>query len=220
MAARAQVGIGRLDVTGREAHAGSDHGNGASAVREIAAKVPALEDLTDTSHGIYVTVGCLQGGRRRSVVPGHAQCILDVRTPNAATWQETEHALHAVADEVLDPACATHLRLHAHRPAVERTPATEPLIDLVHTAGDALGTPLEFQSSPAAGSSAFAGGLGLPTLDGMGPLGGALMTDHEYVEIDSLALRASVLALALHLLSNPSLSPSNPRVACGRSSHL
>lgn len=36
----------------------------------------------------------------------------------------------------------------------------------------------------------------------MGPAGGALMTDHEYIELSSVAERAALLALMLHLLTS------------------
>ncbi|MBI3108173.1 MAG: M20 family peptidase, partial [Candidatus Rokubacteria bacterium] len=52
--------------------------------------------------------------------------------------------------------------------------------------------------SPAAGSSAFVGPLGVPCMDGMGPAGGDLMTDHEYVRVPSLVERAALLATILH----------------------
>ena len=57
-------------------------------------------------------------------------------------------------------------------------------------------------SSPAAGSSAFAGALGVPTIDGLGPAGGDLMTAGEHVELASLVPRTALLALVISSLSS------------------
>jgi glutamate carboxypeptidase len=43
--------------------------------------------------------------------------------------------------------------------------------------------------------------LGLPTLDGMGPLGRNNCTPEEYIEIDSMVLRSAVLAVTLARLA-------------------
>ena len=51
---------------------------------------------------------------------------------------------------------------------------------------------------------ALAGGyrvVGVPTLDGFGPSGGATMTRDEWIEIRTLPERAALLAQTLHLLA-------------------
>ena len=95
----------------------------------------------------------------------------------------------------------TELRVHDHRPGLARTEQTERLIAIVQRAGTAAGIGFEIVPSSAAGSSAFAGALGIPTLDGMGPAGADLMTEREHIELKSLGERALLLALTLHLLA-------------------
>jgi glutamate carboxypeptidase len=196
---RAQVGVGRLDVEGREAHAGSGHANGASAIRDLAAKVIAIEALTDPERAIFLTVGEIRGGRRRSVVPGHAFCTIDIRTSGQADWDETVAALEAIVARVDVPGTTATLLTHSHRPAVEHV--AEPLLDAARRAGAELGLAFGTQHSPGAGSSAFPAGVGVPTLDGLGAPGGDLMTDGEYVEVEGIFERAALLALTLHLLA-------------------
>jgi glutamate carboxypeptidase len=196
---RAQVGVGRLDVEGREAHAGSGHANGASAILDLAAKVIAIEALTDPARAIYVTVSEIRGGRRRSVVPGHAYCTIDIRTPGEAEWEATVAALETIAARVDVPGTTATLRTHSHRPAVAHV--AEPLLEAARRAGAELSLSFGTQHSAGAGSSAFPAGLGVPTLDGLGPPGGDLMTDREYVEVEGIFERAALLALTLHLLA-------------------
>ncbi len=201
MASRAHIGVARLDVHGREAHAGSAHASGANALEALAGHLIALQRLTEPSRGVYVTVTIAAGGRRRSVIPGHAWCVIDVRTPDAATWEVTERAVReAVARDVV-PGTRAELRIRAHRPGVPWNEPTDALLRVAQGAGAAAGISFEAIRSPAAGSSAFAGALGVPTLDGMGPRGGDLMTDREHIELASIEDRAVLLALTLHGLA-------------------
>ncbi len=202
MASRAHIGVGRLDVRGVEAHAGSAHASGASAIEELAHLVLALQRLTEPAAGVYVTVGQIQGGRRRSVVPGHAWCTLDLRVPDARAWKLLEARMRELVAVPLVPRTSAELRVHDHRPGLPRTARTERLIAVARRAGKAAGISFGVIPSAAAGSSAFVGPLGIPALDGMGPIGGDLMTDHEHIELESIGERAVLLALTLHLLAN------------------
>lgn len=213
MGSRAHIGVARLDVYGQEAHAGTAHSAGASAIEAIARLVGVVSELTDPVREIFLTVGQIHGGRRRSVVPGHAYCTIDVRTPNAATWDQVERSLQTIAQRPVIPGTRAELRIHSHRPGIAWDTATDHLISVARQAGDALEIPFGVIRSHAAGSSSFAGAMGTPVLDGMGPAGGDLMTDHEYIEIPTLAERAALLALSLHLLGDQKIggTASRPR---------
>lgn len=202
MGSRAHIGVARLDVWGVEAHAGSAHASGASAIEELAHYVLALQRLTDPAAGVYVTVGQIRGGRRRSVVPGHAWCTIDLRVPDASAWKMLEVRMRDLVAVARVPRTRTELRVHSHRPGVPLTEKTERLIAIARRAGAAAGIGFGVVPSSAAGSSAFAGALGIPTLDGMGPVGANLMTEREHIELKSLGERALLLALTLHLLAS------------------
>jgi glutamate carboxypeptidase len=201
MGSRAQIGVGLLEVTGREAHAGSAYAEGASAIEAMARKIIAIHALTDPAHEVYLNVGTVGGGWRRSVLAGRAQATLDVRTPGPEVWNEVAAALRAIAARVEVPRTAATLRLASHRPAVPWTEATDRLLGIAREVGGALGIPIAALRSPAAGSSAFVGPLGVPCLDGMGPAGGGLMTDQEHVVVATLTERAALLAGMLHALA-------------------
>lgn len=200
MGSRAQIGVAKLDVFGRDAHAGSAYAKGVSAIEAMARKITAIHALTDPAREIYLCVGHVSGGWRRSVIAGHCLCTIDVRTPGPAAWAETEAALRAIAAKVELPGSSSTFLIASHRPGVPWTDKTDRLIAIAHEAGAELGVQFGVLRSPAAGSSAFVGPLGLPCLDGMGPLGGDLMTPQEYIEIPSLVERAALLAATLHKL--------------------
>lgn len=200
MGLRAQIGVAKLDVFGRDAHAGSAFAKGISAIEAMARKITAVHALTDPAREIYLCVGQIHGGWRRSVIPGHCMATIDIRAPGPAEWNEVEAALRRIAAKEELPGSRAELLIASHRPGVPWTDKTDRLIAVAHEAGDELGIAFGVLRSPAAGSSAFVGPLGVPCLDGMGPSGGALMTDHEYIEAPSLVDRAALLATTMHKL--------------------
>jgi glutamate carboxypeptidase len=208
MGARAQIGVGLLEVEGREAHAGSAYAQGASAIEALARKVSAIHALTDPARGIYLNVGTVRGGWRRSVVAGRAEASVDVRTPGPDVWDEVARALRAIAERPDVPGTTGSLRLASHRPALPWTRETDRLLALARDVGAGLGIPITALRSPAAGSSAFVGPLGVPCLDGMGPAGGDLMTDREHVVVATLPERAALLAGMLHALGTGAWAPT------------
>lgn len=200
MASRAHVGVAKIEVFGQDAHAGTEHARGRSAVRAFARSVESIEDLTDRRAGRLVTVTQVRGGWRRSVIPGHCVALVDIRTRSARSWEHVERGLRQIAAEQIGPGgFRTDIRIAQHRPGFARTQRSEPLIQLIQMAADALGLKFGFIGSDAAGSSAFAASL--PVVDGMGPPGGSLMTSDEHISIPGLIERSALLALVVAMFA-------------------
>ena len=200
MGSRAQIGVARLEVFGRDAHAGSAYAKGVSAIEAMARKITAIHALTDPKREIFLCVGQVNGGWRRSVIAGYCMATVDIRTPGPQAWDEVEAALRKIADKVELPGSSSKFLIASHRPGVPWTDKTDRMIAIAHEAGDELGVEFGVLRSPAAGSSAFVGPMGLPCLDGMGPLGGDLMTTQEHIVVPSLVERAALLAATMHKL--------------------
>lgn len=200
MGSRAQIGVAKLEVFGRDAHAGSAYAKGVSAIEAMARKIQAIHALTDPAREVFLCVGQVSGGWRRSVIAGHCVATIDIRTPGPEAWHEVEGALKKIAAKVELPGSHSTFLIASHRPGVPWTEKTDRLISIAQEAGNELGVHFGVLRSPAAGSSAFVGPLGLPCLDGMGPMGGDLMTTQEHILIPSLVDRAALLAATLHKL--------------------
>lgn len=193
MGSRAQVGVGQLRAIGREAYAGHDRSAGVNAIDRLVAALAAVVNRPELGHGL-VTTTLLRGGRRRSVVPAQAEAIIDLRAPDAETWDRIVAAIGDAAATDDQGAGTIDWRAHPHRPAVPWTVDTDRILARVRALGRELGLDLLTIRSTAAGSSAFAGAAGVPTLDGLGPSGSGLMTRDERIVVDSIPLRAALLA--------------------------
>ncbi len=201
MHTRGHIGVGEIVARGREAHAGSAWLHGRNALDALARAIVAVDSLTRPESGTFVTVTLATGGRRRSVIPGYARAVIDVRTRDAAAWADVTRMIEAAVRSVDVPDVRLETRLYAHRPGFRPDAHTEGLLVAVREAARSVGVDVSSVESAAAGSSAFAGAAGVPTIDGMGPSGGDLLTPGEYIELDSLAPRAALAAVTIQVLS-------------------
>jgi glutamate carboxypeptidase len=198
----ARKGLGRFTVTidGVPAHAGTNLLDGASAVEELAHQIIRLHALTDHERGISVNVGIVTGGTRENVVAAYAQANLDVRVVHTTDLETVERALHE-----LEPALSgTTIAVSGEwtRPPLEPTPSSRTLFAKAQAHADDLGFDLDEASSGGGSDGNLVGAMGIPVLDGLGVEGGGAHSWDEHVRLDSLPVRASLLA---RLLVDPGL---------------
>jgi len=190
----ARKGVGRFTVmaAGRAAHAGIDPSRGVNAIQEIAHQILRLQNMSDPACGTTVTVGVVQGGTRVNVVPAEAVVEIDVRIANndeAARISEAIRQLRPVL-----PGATLHIRGGINRPPMERTSDTARLLEIARKVGQDLGLHIEEGSTGGGSDGNFTSAIGIPTLDGLGPIGEGAHSMDEYVEIASFPERAALIA--------------------------
>jgi glutamate carboxypeptidase len=77
---------------------------------------------------------------------------------------------------------------------MERTADTARLFALARTIGSELGLNLQEGSTGGASDGNFTSALGIPTLDGLGPIGDNAHSPDEFIDTGSLPGRAALLA--------------------------
>ncbi len=199
---RKGVGIWTMRVRGRAAHAGAEPENGASAIRELARKIVAVEDLADAARGTTINVGVIRGGTHAYVVPEFAEAVVDIRVPDAEEQARVESGLRILTDRVVISSTATDLRGSFHRPPLTPAPGTQALIDTVRSAGERVGLcDLGFGMGGGASDGNNLAALGIPTIDGMGPAGSGAHSETEHLEVESFFQRIALLAASLEALA-------------------
>jgi glutamate carboxypeptidase len=187
-------GFFRLEVTGRSAHAGVEPEKGRSAALTLSRQVVALHALTDLAAGRTINVGTLRAGSRPNVVPDHAVAEVDVR----ANTQDDMAALLARAEavlarEALEGTSYTWTPMQ-FRPPWEPNAGTERLAALARDVAGVLGFDVRAAATGGTSDGNFTAALGLPTLDGLGPVGGLDHGPLEYVAVSSIVPRTALLA--------------------------
>lgn len=192
----ARKGLGRftVHVRGRAAHA-AEPADGVSAVEELARLTLRLHDLNDVGRGVSVNVGVVWGGTRENVVAAEAGALVDVRVPSAAERERVDAILRGLRPE--NPDAAIELGGGWTRPPLERSPAAAALFERAREHGRALGLDLN-EAAVAGGSDGnIVGALSVPVLDGLGARGGGAHAPDEHVLVESLEVRAELLARIL-----------------------
>ncbi|WP_055002711.1 M20 family metallopeptidase [Pseudomonas coronafaciens] len=188
-----------IEVSGRAAHSGVNHADGASAIHALAHKVIKLHALTNYAAGITTNVGLISGGTSSNTVAPSATAKLDVRFVELGQWDEVLAAVQAiVAEEGLPGTSARLLEATTFLP-MEAKHSTE-LLTIYQGLAQELGFAVEGEFTGGCADSGFTASLSIPTLCGLGPVGGKVHTDREYLELDTLvprgqALVATILAL-------------------------
>ena len=200
--ARGALGAFFVHAHGQDAHCAVNYHKGASAVRELAQKVAALEALSEPDAGSVVNIGVFRGGVAKQVIPGEARMHIDLRARTDERAHALRDSIERIANDVVDKRVRVEVTGCMTRPAFTAL-NNRPLYALAHSVAIELGIGI-FEVPPTGGGSDanFAGALGVPTLDGLGPVTYDICTPIEKIDISSLAERAAMFCGIVQRLPN------------------
>ncbi|MGW3107532.1 M20/M25/M40 family metallo-hydrolase [Streptomyces sp. NPDC001100] len=184
---RKGCGTFEVSVAGRASHAGLEPAAGVNALVEAAHQVLAIAELGRPEIGTTVTPTVASAGTLDNVVPAAATVVVDVRVESAEETQRIESAFSALTPH-LDEAVITV------RGSVGRPPMPESAAAGLFAVAQKLLPGLEGRAVGGGSDGNFTAALGVPTLDGLGAVGGGAHADHEYLEVASMAERAQLVA--------------------------
>ncbi len=199
-------GTGAVVATahGVAAHAGNNHKEGKNALWALARFIDRVQGLTDYDRGVTVNVGKVVGGQGKNTVPDRADAWLDVRFCTREDAEATIAKMRGIALEIAAELPGTRVELEGGvaRLPLERSDASLALMNAYASCARASGlgdaeAPLIGGGSDASTSS----GMGIASIDGLGPRGTGFHTHDEQVEVASLVPKAQALARFLALAS-------------------
>ncbi len=180
----------KLRVEGKAGHAGHRTESGISAIREMAKKVVAIEELSTAE--AYCRVGVIHGGRWVNCVPTTCEAELLVV---AQTQLAFDDLLARIRTEAADCAHApVHIETGPVRPFWKPDAEGNPILKEAREIAGRLGLEIDAVVSGGGSDGNFTGNLGIATLDGLGACGNYLHTTQEYIVVDSLAERGRLMA--------------------------
>jgi glutamate carboxypeptidase len=194
VSARKGIADYHLTLVGRAAHAGVEPEKGRSAILEAAHQVVALHALNGRWPTVTVNAGVIRGGTRPNVVAERCELQVDLRAAHADAFDAAaaEVARLAAVPEV--PDVRIDLRRIASHPPMERTDASATLVAQAVTIAGELGFPLRDAATGGASDANTTAALGIPTIDGLGPVGGDDHSVDEWLDVTSVAPRTTLLA--------------------------
>lgn len=183
---RKGTGVFEVIVHGRAAHAGLEPEKGVNSLIEAANQVLRIASFGDTAAGTTVTPTVAHAGTADNVVPAETRIRVDCRVTNADEKHRVE-SLMAALDPV-DPDATITVEGSIGRPPMPESAAAS-LFPLAQAALPGV------QGVAVGGGSDgnFTAALGIPTLDGLGAVGGGAHADHEHVIADTMPGRVDLV---------------------------
>jgi glutamate carboxypeptidase len=184
----------RLVVHGRAAHAGVEPEKGRSAIVAGAELVRAVHALNGRWPGVTANVGVFRSGIRPNVVPDRAELEIDIRAVTAETLGAAGDALAELAAAPPLPDVTVELETtHSWLP-MEKLERSGRLAELAVELAGRIGFETHDAATGGASDANTTSGAGVPTIDGLGPVGGWDHSPLEYLEIDSIVPRTTLVA--------------------------
>ena len=202
---RKGVSLYDVRVVGRAAHAGLEPEAGINATIELAHQAIAVAALGRPDLGTTVTPTASRAGTTTNTVPAEGSFSVDVRVRTLEEQDRVDTAMRAL--QAVLPGAALEVRGGPNRPPLEASASAE-LFERAAAIAVRLGLPaLTSAAVGGASDGNFTAGVGTPTLDGLGAVGGGAHADDEHVLVDELPGRTALLAaLVADLLAQPTNS--------------
>jgi glutamate carboxypeptidase len=190
--ARKGTGTFEVVVHGRAAHAGLEPEKGVNSLVAAAELVGKVLHFADPTKGTTVTPTMASAGTAENVVPAEARVIVDVRIEHLDEGPRIESAFASLDTSV--PGARVEILGGVNRPPMPAS-ASERIFPTAVAAAAAAGLgPVRGVAVGGASDGNFTAARGVPTLDGLGAVGGGAHADHEFIEVATLVPRAQLIA--------------------------
>jgi glutamate carboxypeptidase len=197
---RKGCGTFQVAITGRASHAGLDPAAGVNALVEAAHQVLTIAGLARPKLGTTVTPTVASAGTTENVVPAAAAITVDVRVESGEEAARVEAAFAGLAPQLAGARITV-------QGAVDRPPMpTSSSAGLFALARELL-PGLEGATVGGGSDGNFTAAVGVPTLDGLGAVGGGAHADHEYLVVDAMNERAQLVAGLVRAIRAGGVSP-------------
>ena len=198
-------GLGAYDIKfhGIAAHAGIEPQKGASAITEMGRWIVELNILNNYKAGTTVNVGIASGGTARNVVAEEAKIQVDLRFKEIAEMNGIDEAIEDLISNHIIKGVKVDVNKLGMRPPMNPMDTTMKIWSIIKEIGHELGVELDWVATGGGSDANITASLGVPSIDGLGPIGGGAHGQSEYLEIDSIQPRLDVLK---KLILSPKLS--------------
>ena len=184
--------VARLEAHGKSAHAGTPD-KGVNAIEEILSQLQRLRRIRTGE--TTVNIGLIGGGEKASVVPEQAWAELDIRFWKSRDKERIVSLLKEL--EPIQRGARIKAVVESSTPPMEITKASARLFNEVREIAAASGVTLKGGRTGGGSDASIAAGMGVPTLDGLGPDGDGIHAESEHLLLSSLTERTALLTRLL-----------------------
>lgn len=181
-----------LEIKGKSSHSGVDPERGISAIDELSKQIQFLHELNNFEIGNTVNVGVISGGTRVNVIAENAEAKIDVR---AKTKEELKKLTDLVLNlKPINPGISLKVKGGVNREPLEYSQDIKEMFGIAQNiSSEKLGFELTGKST-GGGSDGNITSQFIPTLDGLGAVGGGAHANDEHIYTNDLKTRGALLA--------------------------
>ena len=184
---RKGCGTFEVVVTGRASHAGLEPEAGINALVEASHQVLAIIEIGDAATGTTVTPTVAAVGTTDNVVPAEGRIKVDARVESADEKDRVEAAMAALTAHVEGASVEVLGRMN-------RPPMPESASATLFPIAQRVSPGIEGFAVGGGSDGNFTAAIGVPTLDGLGAVGGGAHADTEHVIVATMPERARLVA--------------------------
>jgi glutamate carboxypeptidase len=190
--ARKGTGTFEVVVHGRASHAGLEPEKGVNSLVAAAELIGRIATFGDPATGTTVTPTMATSGTADNVVPAETRVRVDVRVVEPSETSRIDELMAALRPSLSE--ARVEIRGGFNRPPMHESSASA-LFPLAERAAASVGIEAVRGVAVGGGSDGnFTAAVGVPTLDGLGAVGGGAHADTEHVLVDEMIPRARLVA--------------------------
>jgi glutamate carboxypeptidase len=195
-------GTALIEVKGKAAHAGVAPETGRNAATELAHQAIQLRNLGDSEKQTTVNFTVFKTGDAKNVIPDAATGYGDVRVAVPEEFDRIEKDMARISATKLIPDTQVKTSVIRGFPPMAKNAKSDALAEKAQAIYAELGRKLTLEGSGGAADASLSAGVGTPTLDGLGIVGGNIHTPDEYAEVESIVPRFYLLTRMVMELSS------------------
>lgn len=181
-----------VEIEGKAAHAGANFYDGISAISALSKKIHLLEKITNKEDGITLNVGLVRGGLSVNTVAPNASAEVDLRINNMDQREKCLSEVVRICESSVQGETSRWSVLGEFKPFVQ-SGGSKILAEKYLQISLGEGVPVKGEVTGGCSDSGIASACGCDVVCAVGPIGGGFHTENEYVRLDSVGKKASVL---------------------------
>ncbi len=176
----------RITASGIAVHSGVCPEKGANALVELAGHIQAIHKLNDLGNGITAQCNVIRSGEKHNIIPDYGELIVDVRVKTREEAAFVEDFFKKLPRTNYVQGASIKVSGGIDRPPMEYTDKTMEMWNVLHDEAGKLGINSSYISTGGCSDGNWTAAMGIPTIDGVGPVGGNSHREDEYMELESI----------------------------------
>lgn len=188
-------GIGKyvVEFFGKASHAGVSPEKGANAINQFIDTGRHINSWAKPDVGTTINIGTIQGGSTPNTVPDYVKIEVDVRLKQVIEGERIHALMTAIPEHMTVAGVTAKVTGNIARPPMAKSEKTMVFCDAVDEICNKLGIKAGWEVTGGGSDGNFVAALGVPTIDGFGPVGGNGHSTDECLELKPIMERLNLL---------------------------